>query len=379
MEPCPEDIQGRQLDKNPRLLTIGEMVKTNFFLLLCFPAVMMLSDRVLAEVGTSSKERAAEVEGFEISKQASNSILVFKRDDGGQGTGFIVKRKMGDKERFFVYTNQHVIAGCKTVPKALRADGTAVKLGKLVTAVNYDLAIFMIEGPEPNFLEIQEEVDKEISVGEPIGTPGNSGGGAAITFKYGKVVAIGPEVVEIDAMIKGGNSGGPILLRNGRVIGIVSYFTEETKDDARVSNAHMQTVVRRFGYRVDNVKSWETPNWERFVIQGEKVARVEATSEDLHTLVSTRFESWNGNEQIGEIMGQFRKNMNSARSQKEANGDISKVFTELNKITMADLNSAAADTSLYWWWKHTLEEQKDFRKSLNESFEKEAAEARQRR
>jgi hypothetical protein len=272
-----------------------------------------------------------------------------------------------------------VIAGCKTVPTALRADGSPVRLGKLVTAVNYDLAIFMIEGPEPNFLELQEEVDKNVPVGEPIGTPGNSGGAAAITFKYGNVVAIGPEVVEIDAMIKGGNSGGPILLGNGRVIGIVAYFTEETLDDARVKNADKETIVRRFGFRVDNVKSWETPNWERFVMQGEKVARVQATSEDLLILVNSRFERWNGNEQIGEIMGQFRKNMNSARSQKEANGDISKVFTELNKITMADLNSAAADTSLYWWWKRTLEEQKEFRKSLNESFEKEAAEARQRR
>ena len=355
------------------------MINVNYLLLLCLSAVVLPAGRVLADENADSKGQGAGVKEFEIPKQASNSILVFKRDDGGQGTGFIVKRKMGDVDRFFVYTNQHVIAGCKTVPTALRADGSPVRLGKLVTAVNYDLAIFMIEGPEPNFLEIQEEVDKNVPVGEPIGTPGNSGGAAAITFKYGNVVAIGPEVVEIDAMIKGGNSGGPILLSNGRVIGIVAYFTEETLDDARVKNANQETIVRRFGFRVDNVKSWETPNWDRFVMQGEKVARVQATSEDLLILVNSRFERWNGNEQIGEIMGQFRKNMNSARSQKEANGDISKVFTELNKITMADLNSAAADTSLYWWWKHTLEEQKEFRKSLNESFEKEAAEARQRR
>ncbi len=370
---------GSQLDKESLLLRIREMIKVNYLLLLCFPAVVLLAGRVLADENPTAKGQGAGVKEFEIPKQASNSILVFKRDDGGQGTGFIVKRKMGDKDRFFVYTNQHVIAGCKTVPKALRADGSPVRLGKLVTAVNYDLAIFLLEGEEPNFLEIQEEVDKNVPVGEPIGTPGNSGGAAAITFKYGNVVAIGPEVVEIDAMIKGGNSGGPILLSNGRVIGIVAYFTEETLDDARVKNANQETIVRRFGFRVDNVKSWETPNWDRFVMQGEKVARVQATSEDLLILVNSRFERWNGNEQIGEIMGQFRKNMNSARSQKEANGDISKVFTELNKITMADLNSAAADTSLYWWWKHTLEEQKEFRKSLNESFEKEAAEARQRR
>jgi serine protease Do len=346
------------------------------FLRLCLPVATMLAGQVL---GDEQVPAGDDVKEFEIPKQASNSILVFKRDDGGQGTGFIVKRKVADQDRFFVYTNQHVIAGCKTVPKALRADGSSVRLGKLVTAVNYDLAVFMLAGDEPNFLEIQDDVDKEIPIGEPVGTPGNAGGAAAITFKFGKLVAIGPEVVEIDAMIKGGNSGGPILLRNGRVIGIVSYFREETVDDARVRDADKETVVRRFGYRVDNVKSWETPDWRRFVSQGERVARVESTSNDLLMLVNSGFERWNGNEQIGEIMGKFQKNMNSARSQKEAYGDMSKAFIELKKITMTDLNAAAADSSLYWWWKQTPSEQREFREGLDEAFEKQAAEARQKR
>lgn len=362
------------------------IMKINYFLPLCLPLVIMLAGRVLGEEqvpetkpdNTAEAPRAGAKE-FEISKQASNSILVFKRDDGGQGTGFIVKRKVADKDRFFVYTNQHVIAGCKTIPKALRADGSAVRLGKLVTAVNYDIAVFMLEGEEPNFLEIQNDVDKEIPIGEPIGTPGNSGGASAITFKFGKVVAIGPEVVEIDAMIKGGNSGGPILLRNGHVIGIVSYFSEETLDDARVSDADKETIVRRFGYRVDNVKSWETPDWKRFVSQGERVGRVESTSNDLQMLLNSGFERWNGNEEIGEIMGKFQKNINSAGSRREAYGDLSKAFTELKKITMTDLNTAASDPSLYWWWKHTLIEQREFRESLDEAFEKQSAEARQKR
>jgi serine protease Do len=322
---------------------------------------------------------STESQTFEISKQAVNSILVFRRDDGGQGTGFIVKRQIDGKDRFFVYTNQHVIAGCKTIPKAFRADGTAVALGKLVTAVNYDLAVFMLQSEEPNFLEIQSEVDQNINVGEAIGTPGNAGGAAAITFKFGKVVAIGPELVEIDAKIKGGNSGGPILLKNGRVIGIVSYFKEETLDDERVTGAEKEMVVRRFGYRVDNIKSWETPEWQRFVSQGERVARVEATSKDLRTLIDSRFNKWNGNEQIGKVMRTFNKNVNSARSQKDVYGDLSKAFTQLKQITLADLSSLSSDNSLYWWWKHTLKEHRDFRKALDEEFKKQAAEAEQKR
>ncbi len=350
-----------------------EMKKgTRRFILLCLPVFGLLASQVLGE-------EQAEAKTFELPKQTVNSILVFKRDDGGQGTGFIVKREIAGKERFFVYTNQHVIAGCKTIPKAFRADGSAAPLGKLITAVNYDLAIFTLEAAEANFLEIQPEVDQKISVGEPIATPGNAGGASAITFKFGKVVAIGPELVEIDATIKGGNSGGPILLNNGRVIGIVSFFREETRDDARVSDADKEKVVRRFGYRVDNVKSWETPDWKRFVTQGERVSRVESTSKDLMQLVNSRFKRWNGNEQIGKIMGSFGKNTDSARSQQEFYGDVSKTFTDLKKITLADLNSAEADPALYWWWKHSLIEERRLRKELDEAFEKQAAEARQKR
>lgn len=320
-----------------------------------------------------------QVGGFEISKQATNAVLVMRRDDGGQGTGFIVKRQVNGKDRYFVYTNQHVLAGCKKLPKAFRADGSEVVLGKLVTAVNYDLAVFMLTAEETNFLEIEENVDQKVAVGAKIGAPGNAGGSSTIGYRFGQVVAIGPELVEIDAPIKGGNSGGPILLENGRVVGIVSFFKQETVDDPRLVGAGQQLMVRRFGYRVDNVKSWETPDWQRFVQQGERVARVESTSRDLLTLVDSGFSSWNGNERIGKIMGSFEKNVNAARNEKDAYGDVSKAFTDLKSMTLEDLNAVTSDRSLYWWWKHSLEAHKELRAKLDNAFEKRAAEARQKR
>jgi serine protease Do len=254
-----------------------------------------------------------------------------------------------------------------------------VALGKLVTAVNYDLAIFMLTAEETNFLEIEQNVDQNVAVGARIGAPGNAGGASTIGYRFGQVVAIGPELVEINAPIKGGNSGGPILLENGRVVGIVSFFKQETVDDPRLVGAGQRLMVRRFGYRVDNVKSWETPDWQRFVQQGERVARVEATSRDLLTLVDSGFSSWNGNERIGKIMGSFEKNVNAARNEKDAYGDVSKAFSDLKSMTLEDLNAVTSDRSLYWWWKHSLEAHKELRTRLDEAFEKRAAEARQKR
>ncbi len=316
-------------------------------------------------------------EPFPISKQATNSILIMQGQSGA-GTGFVVRRQLDGKDRFFVYTNQHVIAGAKSLPRAIRPDGSVVALGKLVTAVNYDLAIFMLDAPEENFLELQADVDATVNVGDPIATPGNSGGASTITFKYGQVVALGPQLVEIDALIKGGNSGGPIIHENGRVIGIVSYFTEESRDDPRIAGAQ-ETVVRRFGYRLDNVQKWEVPDWRRFVEQGERFARVEARSSDLVTLVRSGFETWNGNEEIGRIMNGFRRGLENANSEKQALSDVSRAFGQLSEMAKTDVTSALSDPSLYWWWKRELLEQRQLRDALKTEFDRQATEAKQMR
>jgi len=315
---------------------------------------------------------------FEVSKNATNAILVFKGEETGQGTGFVVRREIDGKQRFFIYTNQHVIAGGANLPRAYRPDGSEVTLGRLITAVGYDLAIFALSEPEEYFLELQNDVSKEVSAGDKLATPGNAGGGSTITMKFGKVVAIGPELVEIDAMIKGGNSGGPIIHENGKVIGIVSYFRQETKDDPRIAKAQM-LVVRRFGYRVDNIKSWETPDWKKFASQGKRVAEVTAFSKDLIELMETGFDSWNGNEEIGKVMQTVRKNLQNARSNREAYGDLARAYTSLKELTLKDIDFLSRDSSLYWWWKHTLKSERELRVHLNEQFDQQAKEATQKR
>ena len=320
----------------------------------------------------------AQDERFPLSKDAANAVLVLQGPSGA-GTGFVVKRTLEGKDRFFVYTNQHVIAGAKQLPRALRPDGSAVTLGKLVTAVSYDVAIFMLDGPEPNFLELQSDVAGQVNVGDRIATPGNSGGAATITYKFGRVVAIGPQLVEMDAQIKGGNSGGPILHENGRVIGIVSYFTEESKDDARITGAEAETVVRRFGYRLDNIERWEVPEWRRFVEQGERFARIESRSGDLVTLIQSGFETWNGNQEIGRVMNGFRKGLGSAKTEKQALTDVSKAFTQLAEMTDSDVSGVLSDPNLYWWWKQELLKQRQLRNALKGEFERQATEAKQMR
>lgn len=311
---------------------------------------------------------------FTIPKNVYNAILVMRREDQGEGTGFIVRRNIKGTDRFFVYTNQHVIAGGKNLPKAYRSDGTQVPLGKMFTAVDYDLAIFTLSKPEEHFLEILEEVDRNIEVEERIATPGNAGGGSTITFKYGKVLSIGPELVEVDSMFKGGNSGGPILRRDGKVVGIVAFLREETVDDPRLT-ASPHTVVRRFGYRVDNIRKWETPDWKTFVAQGERFKKISEKSRDLEALVTSGFRNWNGNEEIGEAMRLIEIKLGNSRNQ---NRGLARAYDDLKEVVESDLDIASRDTSLYWWWRHKLKEEREFRERLSEHFEKSSKQAKQK-
>ena len=154
---------------------------------------------------------------------------------GGSGSGFILTADG------LVVTNEHVVAGVNTVGVWLtsgrRYDGEVLE--RDATA---DLALVRIDGGDsfdaipvgnPDAVRMGDEV---LALGFPIADRiGNS-----MTVTRGIISSIrklrGLDLLQTDAALNPGNSGGPLVNSAGEVIGVNTSRIEDTGDGRPVSN-----------------------------------------------------------------------------------------------------------------------------------------------
>ncbi|MBK6659215.1 MAG: Do family serine endopeptidase [Proteobacteria bacterium] len=137
----------------------------------------------------------------------------------GLGSGFIV-----DKSGYIV-TNNHVIDGADDI-KVTLTDGRELA-GKLVgTDPQTDLALIKVEPkgelPSVSFADSDKARvgDWVVAIGSPFGLGGSVTAG--IISARGRDIHSGPydDYLQIDAPINSGNSGGPVINAEGRVVGV---------------------------------------------------------------------------------------------------------------------------------------------------------------
>jgi serine protease Do len=135
------------------------------------------------------------------------------------GSGFIV-----DPSGIIV-TNQHVIDNAIDV-KAVLIDGTRVSAQVVAASPMTDLAVLKIEvgHPLPSLTWGDSET---LEVGDPVLTLGNGLGlgtsvSAGIVSGLNRNFADSPfdSYIQTDAVINHGNSGGPLIDRDGKVVGV---------------------------------------------------------------------------------------------------------------------------------------------------------------
>jgi S1-C subfamily serine protease len=154
---------------------------------------------------------------------------------GALGSGVVVDQA-GD-----ILTSLHVVADAATIMVTF-ADGSRSPAEVTTRQPDDDIAVLRATEPpstivpatlgDPNAMRIGSEA---FVVGNPFGLYGSlSSGGVSgldrsFTVPDSDVVLHG--LIQVDAAVNPGNSGGPLLDRAGRVVGIVAALVNPTKED----------------------------------------------------------------------------------------------------------------------------------------------------
>jgi putative serine protease PepD len=168
----------------------------------------------------------------EIHAETSGSDSFGNQQQGeATGSGFVI-----DKQGHIV-TNQHVVDGAQSVNVEF-SDGSQVDATVVGTDASTDIAVLDVNRPAERLTTVSfapqgtlEVGDPVIAIGSPLGLQG--------TLTTGVISALGREIrspngftienaVQTDAALNHGNSGGPVLDTQGRVVGVAAQIASES-------------------------------------------------------------------------------------------------------------------------------------------------------
>jgi putative serine protease PepD len=159
---------------------------------------------------------------------------------GATGSGFVI-----DEEGHIV-TNEHVVSGAESVSVRF-SDGSEVDADVVGTDPSTDIAVLDVDRPSSRLTPLSFAGAGSLQVGNPviaIGSPFGLEG----TLTTGVISALGREIrsqngftienaVQTDAALNQGNSGGPVLDSQGRVVGVAAQIRSESGGNVGIGYA----------------------------------------------------------------------------------------------------------------------------------------------
>lgn len=176
-----------------------------------------------SQVGSIDKEistlKTSISEDFSSIIEDSVKSVVTIRTDISQGTGFIIH------EQGYVVTNAHIIKGASAAT-AITYDGKMHQVLLVGTDEAMDITLLKIEG-DYTPLEFADSDDvqvgeKVIAIGNPLGLQFSVSEGIVSAVHRRGINDI-EAYIQTDAALNPGNSGGPLINKQGEVIGINNF------------------------------------------------------------------------------------------------------------------------------------------------------------
>lgn len=152
------------------------------------------------------------------------SLSVRSARGAGAGSGVVLAHDG------FLLTSAHVVAGAAGGEAAF-SDGTSVRFDVVGTDPLSDLAVLRARGNVPEPAELGDAAALQVgqlvvAVGNPLGLVGSvtagvvSALGRSLPTRSGSTVRVVEDVVQTDAALNPGNSGGALADASGRVVGV---------------------------------------------------------------------------------------------------------------------------------------------------------------
>lgn len=175
------------------------------------------------------------------SQEANYDIFMGLEVKEGTGSGIIV-----DAKQALIATNYHVIENSSRVTVTL-ADGKTYPAIKVGSDPENDIALIQIHNPPQNLVEIELADSDALAVGQRVLAIGNPFGldrtlTTGIISSLDRTIEIKKNqllenLIQTDAAINQGNSGGPLLDAAGRVIGINTVILSQNGGSAGIGFA----------------------------------------------------------------------------------------------------------------------------------------------
>jgi S1-C subfamily serine protease len=196
--------------------------------------------RVKSAVDAAAKQAAsAPARSATVYQSILPSMVVVQTDRGagsddssGLGSGVIVS------EQGAILTARHVVADARTITVAF-ADGTSSPARLVSEDASHDIAVLSAAQPPsvivPAVLGATRGLrvgDEAFAVGHPLGLTDSMSAGVISGLNRSVPVPGGKNLdglIQFDTAVNPGNSGGPLLNRDGQVIGIVTALANPSE------------------------------------------------------------------------------------------------------------------------------------------------------